>query len=53
MYFKMDYLEQTCQNIKEILDGYLETLNEIMISFQSGLDPYLPTHDDEINYLYY
>jgi hypothetical protein len=48
MYFKTDYLEQTCQGTKE--DSYLETVNEIMISFQSALDPYLRTHDDGINY---
>jgi hypothetical protein len=52
MYFKMDYLEQTCQDTKEMVDGYLETLNEIMISFQAALDPYLRTTDDGINYFY-
>ena len=48
----MGYHDQTCQNAKEIADISLETLNEIMISFQSALDPYLRTHDDGINYFY-
>jgi hypothetical protein len=38
-----DYRDQTCQDTKEIVDNSLETLNEIMISFQSALDPYLHT----------
>jgi hypothetical protein len=47
-----DYQEQTCQDTKEIVDSYLETLNEIIISFQSDLDPYIRTNDDGINYFY-
>jgi hypothetical protein len=50
IYFKTDYLKQTCQDTKDVVDRYLEAVNKIMISFQSALDPYLRTHDDGINY---
>jgi hypothetical protein len=46
------YHDQTCQNTKEVVDRYIEILNEIVISFQSALDPYIRTHDDGINYFY-
>jgi hypothetical protein len=46
------YLEQTCHYTRDIVDRYLEMLNEVMIAFQAALDPYLRTADDGINYFY-
>jgi hypothetical protein len=46
------YLEQTCHYTSDIIDSYLEMLNEITIAFQAAIDPYLRTPDDGINYFY-
>ena len=47
-----DYQEQTFQDTKEIIEGYLETQKEFITSFQSAWDPYIRTNDDGMNYFY-